>query len=90
MSSQLITSPDVIKDNRVAILLLTPTPDTLEVVVAACRNFQTDFNIYVSGAEEDPEWFNMVLLQVDKIFKNPNPTEVCDFLNTKEKEIFAE
>lgn len=90
MSSQLITSPDVVTDSRTAILLVTPTADTLEMVVAACRNFQTDFNIYVSSSEEDPEWVNKVLLQVDKVFKNPNPTEVCDFLDTKEKETYTE
>jgi hypothetical protein len=90
MSSQLITSPDVIEDDRVSILLITTTPDTLELVVAACRNFQTNFNIYVGGVEEDPEWINRVMLLVDKIFKNPTPTEVCDFLDTKEKEMFTE
>jgi hypothetical protein len=90
MSSQLITSPDIVEDNRVSILLITPAPDTLELVVAACRNFQTDFNIYICSAEEEPEWFNRALLQVDKIFKNANPTEVFDFLNDKEKQTIAE
>ena len=90
MSSQLITFPDVVEDRRTAILIITPTTDTLGLVVAACRNFQTDFNIYISSAEEDPEWINKVILQVDKIFKNPNPAEVFDFLNTKEKETYAD
>jgi len=90
MNSQLITSPDIIEDNTVSILLITPAPDTLELVVAACRNFQTDFNIYISSAEEDTEWFNQVLLRVDKIFKNSNPTEVFNFLDTKEKETVTE
>jgi 3-methyladenine DNA glycosylase AlkD len=90
MNSQLITSPDIVEDNRVSILLITPDTDTLELVVAACRNLQTNFNIYVSNSQEDVEWINRVMLLVDKIFKNPTPVEVCDFLNSKEKETVTE
>lgn len=80
----------MVEDSRTSILLINPTADTLEIVVAACRNFQTDFNIYVCGAEEDPEWVNKVLLQVDKIFKNPKSAEVVGFLDSKEKETYTE
>jgi hypothetical protein len=90
MSSQLITFPDTVTDNKVSVLLVMPTPDTLELVVAACRNYQTDFNIYVTGAEEDADWISKTMLLVDKIFKNPDPTEVCAYLESKETESYTE
>ena len=83
--SQLITFPDIVEDSEThTILLIDPDQITIELVVASCKTFNKDYNIYISGRDVDPQWLSTVIGRSQKVFINENYSAIVNYLKEQD------
>lgn len=82
--SQLITPPDYVDEDYQSILMVDASPDTIEMVISACRILNNDYNIYLCGKDADPMWISSVISRCEKVFINSGFEEVINYLKEQD------
>lgn len=84
--SQLITPPDFPEQDLDAhsILLIDPEQPTIEIIIAACRTFNKDYNVYICSQKADPEWLSKAISKVNKVFINEGYEVIVNYLKEQD------
>lgn len=82
--SQIITPPDYVDSDDLSILLVDTDPNSIEMVISACRVLNKDYNIYLCGRGTDPMWLSTAIGKSSKVFMSASYEEIVNYLKEQD------
>jgi hypothetical protein len=76
----IVTPPSIVDSDNHKILVVNMLLSDIELVIAAARTLNQDFDLYFCASTVDTEWYNQVSAQCDRVFKEVTFAQVHEYM----------